>query len=964
MTSAPAIAVRSSIRSMGAFMLTSALVSRILDRLPAALALLAGLTIHSSPLLAASFPPSYHFRSLQTERVTIHFHQGLEAMARQAAALADEILARYEKRYEYTIGRVQIVLADNEDDPNGFTTPLPYPMVQLRAAAPDGSDEFGNLENWLQVLLTHELAHSIHLEQGRGIVRVGRVVFGRAPFLFPNGDAPTWIVEGLATYEETQNTSFGRGRSPDSLMVRRMAAWTGPFPSEDQATAGLDLWPLGQTAYLFGEAFLRQLSDAHGEDTLPRIARTHSHWPIPFLDELTAQRVTGATFHAQWPRFEQMEKDRAQDFLAPRQAAGLTVSRALTTRGVRQMGARFSPDGTRLAFTSGTLTRPREIHVLSLADGRERRVTDRHGGIALSWTPDGKALVFEEAAPYRLYQHRYDLRIVDVDSGRTRLLTHGLRASDPDVAADGARIVVVRRYPGRSELALLDTGGGNLRDVTQSTAGTQWSNPRFSPDGARIAAARWTEGGFLDVVLVDVASGRVQELMHDRARDVEPAWTPDGRFVVFRSDRDGVSNVYAWRLEDGAVLRVTNVPGGAFGPDVAPDGRQLAFSDYDAAGYDVRVMDVDWAALPEAPPFVDTYPAAHTLPSPSTADIRSYSPLPALLPRYWTPYFVSTGTAGELRFGATTGGSDPLGRHLWGLDIYRGDKTGRVGGSGYYLYDRYRPQLLVLLDNNVEGQRSEALRDRKVLVSVDLPLARAARWSHDVSVAWRRSRQELSGADPLNFGGIETRWSLAHDVQMAPLNISPSQGQLLTIAGIKEDPALGSVVSLAKIEADVRAYQHIRGDSDVLALRLGAGTTIGRPTFRRSYAVGGFPGGSLFDVVRTNETVLRGYPDDAFTGREFVHANAEYRFPLWYPERGIWSFPIFLRHLHATVFADAANAFTGPLRLADVKTAAGGSVGADIFIGHAIPVTATLGVAHGFAEQGMTVSYLRMGLSF
>ena len=74
---------------------------------------------------AASFPPSYRFRTLKTARVSVHFHQGLEAMARQAATLATEILEHYEARYGRRVSRVQIVLADNEDDPNGFATPLP-----------------------------------------------------------------------------------------------------------------------------------------------------------------------------------------------------------------------------------------------------------------------------------------------------------------------------------------------------------------------------------------------------------------------------------------------------------------------------------------------------------------------------------------------------------------------------------------------------------------------------------------------------------------------------------------------------------------------------------------------------------------------------------------------------------------------------------------------------------------------
>ena len=56
-------------------------------------------------------------------------------MARRAATLATEILERHEARYGVHVGRVQLVLADVEDDPNGFASPLPYPLVQVRAVA-------------------------------------------------------------------------------------------------------------------------------------------------------------------------------------------------------------------------------------------------------------------------------------------------------------------------------------------------------------------------------------------------------------------------------------------------------------------------------------------------------------------------------------------------------------------------------------------------------------------------------------------------------------------------------------------------------------------------------------------------------------------------------------------------------------------------------------------------------------
>jgi len=95
-----------------------------------------------------------------------------------------------------------------------------------------------------------------------------------------------------------------------------------------------------------------------------------------------------------------------------------------------------------------------------------------------------------------------------------------------------------------------------------------------------------------------------------------------------------------------------------------------------------------------------------------------------------------------------------------------------------------------------------------------------------------------------------------------------------------------------------------------------------------------------------------------------VAGNLEYRFPLWHVERGPWSFPTFVRHLHGAVFADAADAFDGAWHVGDLKTSAGASLGTDLFLGHGLPLTATATLAHGFAAEGDTRAYFRLGLAF
>ncbi|HVO13139.1 MAG TPA: BamA/TamA family outer membrane protein [Vicinamibacteria bacterium] len=935
-----------------------------------ALALPAVLLCLAAQARAASYPPELRFRTVSTDRVSVHFHQGEEAMAREAAALATDIIRRHEQRYHQSVGRVQIVLVDAEDDSNGFATPLPYSMVTLHAVAPTGADAFGNHEGWLRLALSHELAHVVHLEEAHGLWRLGRHLFGRAPFLFPNTLAMSWMIEGLATYEETRLTAFGRGRDPDSQMVVRTAALERRFPGEDQAIYAFDAWPGGDTPYVFGEQFLQWLSDEGGEETLPLLARQHSTQIIPFLDERTVGKVTGQGLHRQWKTWAEQSYEAFSRAAQERARSGVTETRPLTTRGIRQGAPRFSPDGSWIAYSSSTLTRFPSLRLVRPDGTGDRLLALRNAGSGNSWTPDGREVVFAELQVWRTFSVFGDLSAVDPATGRVRRLTRGLRAYDPDVSPDGRTIVFARKLGDRSDLFTVGLDGRGLRRLTRSVAGVEWSGPRFSPRGGLIVASRLLPGGWLDLVRVDPSGGEVEQLTQDRAKDVEPTFTPDGQEVLFRSDRDGASNLYALQLADRSLRRVTNLAGGAFEPCVSPDGRTVAFSSYSSRGYDLVLAP--FAPTADVAPYLDDHPAPRPDPPPAAAPSRAYRPGPMLLPRFWTPWYESGG--GESRIGGATGGSDPLYRHVWALQATYGTETHRGNATGYYVYDRFRTTFLVTGQDTSEPSADGVYETRSLNLEASFPLRRTIRAVQALSLTYRRERQ-LPLARPerqLDMGGIETAWTFS-SAKTYPYSISPIDGGNLRLAWLHEATALGSDAPRDKLTADGRYYTRLFGSRDTLALRVDGGVTLGEPqaadprqveAYEQSFAVGGYPDASLFDYSATNLAVLRGYADNAFKGRHFAAVNLEYRFPLFSPQRGWYSLPVFLRHLRGTFFFDAADAFSDELRLSEMKTAAGASIGVDSALGYALPATAELTVARGFAPEGDTRVYLRFGLAF
>jgi hypothetical protein len=91
------------------------------------------------------------------------------------------------------------------------------------------------------------------------------------------------------------------------------------------------------------------------------------------------------------------------------------------------------------------------------------------------------------------------------------------------------------------------------------------------------------------------------------------------------------------------------------------------------------------------------------------------------------------------------------------------------------------------------------------------------------------------------------------------------------------------------------------------------------------------------------------------------------RFPLFRPERGLGSWPVFFRAVHGAAFVDAGDAWDEGLVLGDVRTSVGGEVSLDAVLGHYALVTFTAGAAwtrDPVADRSRFVVFGRIGRAF
>src|SRR6185503_14832874 len=126
-------------------------------------------------------------------------------------------------------------------------------------------------------------------------------------------------------------------------------------------------------------------------------------------------------------------------------------------------------------------------------------------------------------------------------------------------------------------------------------------DPRWSPDGRRLAAVLWTRGGTSSIVVIDTTGRIEQTLIAERTVNAAPSWSADGQNVYFSSDRDGVTNLYraAFRpaFADTMMVpdlqRVSDASTGLFTPQISPSGRLLTSVVFRADGYHIGIAPLD-----------------------------------------------------------------------------------------------------------------------------------------------------------------------------------------------------------------------------------------------------------------------------------------------------------------------------------------------------------------------------------
>ncbi|PWT78657.1 MAG: hypothetical protein C5B59_01340 [Bacteroidetes bacterium] len=844
-------------------------------------------------------PPSLNWRQVSNDTVRVIFPAGLDSQAQQVASIAGALGRTTLPTIGHQQRKINIIFQNQTTVANGYVQLAPF-RSEFQLTADQNSFQLGSLP-WQEQLVIHEYRHVQQYNNYRiGLSKWFYYLFGEGGQELANSlSVPNWFWEGDAVYQETLVSRQGRGRLPAffngyrSLWISQKNYSWMKLRNGSLRDYVPDHYPLGymMVAYgreKYGAEFWRHV-------TLDAAAFKGVFYPL----QKGISRSAGISY-------AQFRKSALEFFRNQMDSATRDDSITKFSIGQKHFVAdeEFPQflDANHLVYVKTTYKRPHRFVVRDLRTGAERNIATRSLSLDNYFSLHNRQVVYAAYEPDLRWGWRdfSVLRILDLDNGTDRKITHHTKFFSPSFSQDGRRIVCINAdVQGKTTLYILNAQTGAVEKQIDNPLNLYFSYPVFL-DTVRIASAVRNARGEMALCLLDTKSGDTEWLTNFSMQVIGfPSVEKDT--VYFSATRQGLDQIFAWHDHQIFELNASSIQQTTGNYGVKSYNGKLLLTSFTSAGFRIDMVnkeslqfrDVHQWPLPLDIQNISSLQKNHVdlidSLSITKEPVKKYSTSFQLLNIHsWRPYISDPNYTFAVE---SENVMNTLQSEVF-FTYNRNEQFKQIGVDATYgaLFPWIKAGLNYTFDRNALYQDKKVYwneAEGKVGMSVPLNLSKS-KWITKLTAGSDLvyNQRYFKGAykdsfDNRGFAYINPNISFTNQTQSAPQNIFPAFAQSISLL------YNGAVTTIKGNQFLASGYFYFPGLTPTHSLVLAAA----------------FQQRDSGNQVRfsNNFPFSRGYSGENFY--RMYRLSANYHFPLFYPDWGFGDIVYFLR-IRANAFFD------------------------------------------------------------
>lgn len=531
-------------------------------------------------------PPSLKWRQLHTDTARVIFPEGMDSVANRVASVVHFMAGRQPFSLGKQQRKINIVLQRQTVVANGYVGLGPYRSEFF--LTPEMNSLAQGSISWADQLAVHEYRHVQQINNfNNGLSRFMRVIAGEQGYdLAINAAVPNWFYEGDAVYAETALSRQGRGRLPQFMNAFPLLWQAGKDYSWMKLRNG-SLKDYVPNHYYLGYLLVNYGREKYGADFWTKVTRDASAYRSLFYPFQAAVKkhagIDYKTFTREALSSYQNKNEKKTDIAEP-------LLLPVTKNYVTNYFFPYAVGEDSLIYLKSSY-RERPAFYLKDKNG-EHRIRYRDISIDEQFSYRNGKIVYAayESDPRWGWKDYSVIRILDLRTGEQQTIKKQSKYFTPDISADGTKLAVVQTgEDGVSVLQVLGINDGAILHQVQSTDINLFTDPKFTEDGQLIAGARMRDGQ-MTLIKADPVKGTVTRLTNPSYNVLGyPCVT--GTHIYFTASYGGNDDLFALRLSDEKLLKITNGPTGNY--FVNAGNGKLTWSVFTAEGYQLRQLALD-----------------------------------------------------------------------------------------------------------------------------------------------------------------------------------------------------------------------------------------------------------------------------------------------------------------------------------------------------------------------------------